>query len=126
MNRLLSIWVLCLFVMGCPVGGDYHLRSSFPATIFVKNVSSESFTIKSIYSISDTEAAFILKGGKLSPGEELSLMVSESSYNIFVNKEYMIDVKCPSKEVQSLNGEAIDAVQLEKSWAMELSLNPCK
>lgn len=126
MNRLLSIWVLCLFVMGCPFGGDYHLRLSFPATIFVKNVSSESFTIKSIYSISDAEAAFILKGGKLSPGEELSLMVSESSYNIFVNKEYMIDVKCPSKEVQSLNGEAIDAVQLEKSWAMELSLNPCK
>lgn len=124
MTRLIPISVLCLLILGCNFDEDRQLALALPATIVVKNISDESFTIQEIYSTSEAGGGFILKGGTLAPGESLSHKVSESSYDIFVSKAYRIEVRCPSKEVLAVKGDTIDAKE-KSDWTLELLLRPC-
>jgi hypothetical protein len=124
MIRLLPISVLCLLCFSCNFDGDRQLALARPATIVVKNVSAEPFTIQEIYSTTASHGGFILKGGPLAPGQNLSHKVSESDYDIFVSKAYTIEVKCPNKEVLAVKGDTIDAEE-KADWTLELFLNTC-
>jgi hypothetical protein len=124
MIKLLQISVLCLLIFSCNFDDERQLALARPATIVIKNISNESFTIKEIYSTSEADSGFILKGGTLAPGENLSHKVSESNFDIFVSKAFTIEVKCPSIEVLTIKGDAIDAKE-KADWTLELLLRPC-